>query len=419
MDSSSAQRIKFFATLTLTTLLLPANLCGQISFTGLGANTNYATAVSSDGSVVVGVGYRPAAFYTEAFRWTHATGSAGLINPPGAFDSRAMGMSANGSVVVGEVNVSPGPGHPPPQPSEAFRWTGSTGLQRLGFQPGGTYSVASDVSGDGSVVVGYGDSSMGATAFRWTASEGFQQIARGWAVAASFDGSIVAGTTIDDSGNRAAYRWSEENGVQLLGSLEAGLGSSATGVSTDGSLVVGASETPDGFEATLWSDATGPVGLGFVGSSTISGARAVSDDGSIVIGIADVVTPFIWTPSSGMRSLSDVLRDEYGLADQLTDWQVFDALGMSPDGRYIVGMGRHGDDLEAWLLDRGLNPPSIMPPPITPIPEPAVYGWAGAIGLVALMIRKNRSQSKRRKEMGHAPTPPSPSAVGRLELDHP
>ena len=71
--------------------------------------------------------------------------------PGGIFDSRAFGVSADGSVVVGESSSASG--------TEAFRWTSGGGIAGLGDLPGGGFSSrANAVSGDGSVVVGLGKS---------------------------------------------------------------------------------------------------------------------------------------------------------------------------------------------------------------------------------------------------------------------
>ncbi|HJS07049.1 MAG TPA: hypothetical protein VJ809_05290, partial [Pirellulales bacterium] len=81
--------------------------------------------------------------------------------PGGVFHSAAFGVSADGSVVVGDSRSASG--------LEAFRWTSTGGMIGLGDLPGGSFeSVAGDVSADGSVVVGGGRSASGDQAFRWT-----------------------------------------------------------------------------------------------------------------------------------------------------------------------------------------------------------------------------------------------------------
>jgi probable HAF family extracellular repeat protein len=65
--------------------------------------------------------------------------------PGGAFSSQARGVSADGSVVVGNSISASG--------LEAFRWTAAGGMIGLGDLPGSFGSGASSVSADGAVVV--------------------------------------------------------------------------------------------------------------------------------------------------------------------------------------------------------------------------------------------------------------------------
>jgi len=75
-----------------------------------------------------------------------------------------------------------------------------------------------------------------------------------------------------------------------LGSLSGGTGPSlAFGVSGDGSVIVGASEAPDGIFAFRWTEAGGMVSLGdFSGGSALSRASGVSGDGLTVAGTGTV-----------------------------------------------------------------------------------------------------------------------------------
>jgi probable HAF family extracellular repeat protein len=88
---------------------------------------------------------------------------------PGGDWSEAYGVSADGSVVVGEAENAAGQWR-------AFRWTAAGGMQDLGTLGGGE-SEAWGVSADGSVVVGWADNAAGQSrAFRWTAARGMQDL---------------------------------------------------------------------------------------------------------------------------------------------------------------------------------------------------------------------------------------------------
>jgi hypothetical protein len=115
-------RCRVFRRLLLTLLLLLS--AGSVSaraaeFIPIGApptegSTNYATALSRDGSTVVGA--RENGGGSEAFLWTRSTGQLGLGDLPGAdVFSVANGVSRDGAVVVGVGSV-PGSG-----PFSAFR----------------------------------------------------------------------------------------------------------------------------------------------------------------------------------------------------------------------------------------------------------------------------------------------------------
>jgi probable HAF family extracellular repeat protein len=100
----------------------------------------------------------------------------GFLNPPSAGFSQAFGTNSDGSVVVGMSYYSAFGS--PNYAYQAFRSVDGT-MSGLGFLSSltGAESVANAVSGDGSVVVGWSQSSNGAItpgdryeAFHWTAS---------------------------------------------------------------------------------------------------------------------------------------------------------------------------------------------------------------------------------------------------------
>ena len=119
---------------------------------------------AADGSVVVGVSI--SALGLEAFRWSEQGGMIGLGDIPGGdFESIALEVSEDGSVVVGEgTSAESSPN------GEPFRWTAEEGMVGLGYLPGGNASGAWAISIDGLVIVGAGNLPKGGEAFRWTAS---------------------------------------------------------------------------------------------------------------------------------------------------------------------------------------------------------------------------------------------------------
>ena len=151
------------------------------------------------------------------------------------------------------------------------------------------------------------------------------------------------------------FRWTVSEGTSLL--LQPGSGASgfATGVSYDGSVIVGgmSGQFPDvGFRWTADEGALPlhPFSLEFWSSF----AWDVSADGGTIVGVAntlDIFTegvPFIWTPDDGMRLLS--------VAG--TGYPYGSAMRVSGDGRIVVGhlMRTHSNSREAfyWSSQSGL-----------------------------------------------------------------
>ncbi|MDB4468573.1 hypothetical protein N9093_01805 [bacterium] len=134
----------------------------------------------------------------------------------GDFSSGALGVSNDGSVVVGYGTSSSG--------FEAFRWEDGV-MTGLGAFSGGDFrSIGNAISGDGSVLVGEASHSNGRMGFRWsdgvmseigslTGSTGGSN-----ALGVSMDGSVIVGNSGNSNGDSEPFRW--EDGVMTgLGTL--------------------------------------------------------------------------------------------------------------------------------------------------------------------------------------------------------
>jgi probable HAF family extracellular repeat protein len=284
-----------------------------------GSFNSIATGVS-DGIVPIVVGYSNANQGEEAFIWDGSNGIRGLrqvLTNDFGLDLRrwqlqqATAISGNGVTIVGSGSNPSG---------QVVAWIANLGsspsLIGLGDLPGGDVeSYASDVSDDGSAVVGYSQSKNGTEAFRWT----------------------------------------QKTGIVGLGDLSGGeFLSIATEISANGSVVVGyskSSKSGDGTEAFRWTESTGMVGLGDLsGGEFLSEASGVSADGSVVVGYSegdDGNVAFIWN-ANGMRNLEQVLSNEFKL--NLGGWKLERATGISNDGLTIVGNGSNPNGQDgAWL----------------------------------------------------------------------
>ncbi|HEY5378310.1 MAG TPA: autotransporter domain-containing protein [Pseudolabrys sp.] len=252
-----------------------------------GGSFSDATGVNADGSVVVGSSDSSSG--QQAFRWTSG-GMVGLGFLLGGTISGASAVNADGSVVVGFSDSLSG--------DQAFRWT-SGGMVGLGFLPGGSFGGATGVNADGSVVVGFSTSTnfAGGEAFRWTSAGmvGLGVLPGGTlsqANGVSADGSVVVGySTSTNVPFGEAFRWTSA-GMVGLGVLPGGTFSQANGVSADGSVLVGYSDSSSGQQAIRWTSGTGmksildllvASGVNMAGWQ-LSTATGVSADGTVIVG---------------------------------------------------------------------------------------------------------------------------------------
>jgi probable HAF family extracellular repeat protein len=275
--------------------------------------------------------------------------------------SSVGGVSADGSVILGGAS------------SSVFRWSANDGATWLGSVPTpfGAYPVGSQasasdtgISADGSTIVGFGSiqyafNLYGYEAFRWQAgnviglatSPPNRLFDFSFASGVSADGSVVVGRGSNGGGHFGqAFRWTERDGMIGLGDLPGStfINSSATGVSADGAVVVGDTSSSEAFR---WTANSGMVGLGnLLGGNSGSRASGVSADGSAVIGLslgANGNEAFRWTANGGMAGLGDLAGgDFYSYAN-----------GVSSDGSVIVGYSSSTNGYEPfiWNQDRGMQ----------------------------------------------------------------
>jgi probable HAF family extracellular repeat protein len=174
----------------------------------------------------------------------------------------------------------------------------------------------------------------------------------------SADGSVVVGSSTSASG-KEAFRWTSEDGMVGLGFLSP-VGddyySNASGVSADGMVVVG--ETRHSYfedEAFRWTSDGGIVGLGYLGPDYedifSSSAADVSGDGLIVVGSSSSPAAkqeaFRWTNDGGMVGLGDLPGGDFSSR----------ATGVSTDGSVVVGWSSSSTSIQEafrWTSDGGM-----------------------------------------------------------------
>jgi uncharacterized membrane protein/uncharacterized protein YhjY with autotransporter beta-barrel domain len=150
--------------------------------------------------------------------------------------------------------------------------------------------VPTSVSGDGSVTVGNYTAGPPDIAAWWDANGDAHELpmpvdgTTSFASDVDFDGSTIVGGYYT-SGDGHALRWTD-GVVEVLDSLPGGHYERANAVSADGSIVVGAGQTSQGFGLAVWWDANGAVTvLDYYHDQVASLAVDVSADGSIAVGL--------------------------------------------------------------------------------------------------------------------------------------
>ncbi len=351
------------------------------SFTGLGITSpsGFANASAStpDGSAVVG--WHQSGGSNHGFRWTSAGGSEDI-------GSYATGISSNGSVVVGQMNDN-----------QASVWTSTTGNVGIGFN-GGTTSFAWGVSSNGATVYGssYSTVTGKSSLFSWTNAGGMENLGTvGFTPSAVSSNGAFTGYT----GNYNSQAFLYTGGTTVpLGVLPGHAGSFGFGISSDGSTVVGSSfasgQTDE--RAFRWDAVNGMQSLNIANSR----AFGASNNGAVIAGSYDGNTQaFIWDSTHGGRNFESILSAE-GI--DMTGWTLQVALGVSSDGKTIVGRGINSLGLaEAFVahsdvsfdqINGGSDAPSNEETSAAPEPSRALLLIMGLAGAVL----------RRRRKLGHA-----------------
>ncbi len=327
-----------------------------------------ATAVSTNGETIVGWATLSARrFDQRALRWDGTTMTD--LGTLGGRNSLATDVSADGQAISGWASTIDGPSH-------AVRWDG-TAITDLGTLGGGA-STATAISADGHVVVGSADTPLVAGisyrhAARWDGAVitdlgtlgGTHSEARD----VSADGHAIAGNaaTAGDASSHAV-RW-DGTVITDLGTL-GGTYSSASVISADGNVVGGYSDIAgsSGQHAAIWRGATA-VDAGVLPGGNYAQIEALSANGYVAVGNSDSSTgeqAVRWTHASGLANLNSLLASA-GVS--MTDIQLFDAHGVSADGRVISGTGYFAGAQQIFIVhyDDGAGEDSSPGSPATPI----------------------------------------------------
>lgn len=283
-------------------ILQTTNISSKVAVICTNPRTIYVTDVSEDGSVVVGKCTKEQAPDDwQAFRYSPSGGVENIGAIGGIRSIDHIQLSADGLVIWGAFYINN-------EGSHIFRYTRSAGFQDLGTMGKKGISVNA-VSADGSAIVGafYNSPTENPLlyhAFRYSKSQGFEDLgamstestlARG----VSADGSLIVGDveigTSSKSSVRSisahAFRYSRSEGMKDIGVAGWGESAFATGVSNDGSVIVGEADFNIGFIVSFYSDShvfiytekDGMQKLNGIGGEGPRVAR-ISGDGTRIVG---------------------------------------------------------------------------------------------------------------------------------------
>ncbi len=206
-------------------------------------------------------------------------------------------------------------------------------------------------------------------AFFWRAGVRKNQ---GWEYIDQFPPGMVYGTikALNDEGTIAfgggpdatiegfsGLRWTKAEGLELIpdiagGVNDAGLDScDSTGFRASGS----ASPPEEKWLASVWDPVNGWTLVGKVkgshtGSSLLIDGSGFAGGGTSGFHASDDRTAFYWNARDGIRSVEDVLVNDYGLTEAV-GWTLTDVDGISENGYFLTGRGIGPKGVENWWAE--------------------------------------------------------------------
>ena len=342
--------------MTLMSLLSAAAGADTATFRFIGEDVLGANDISPDGRWVVGGIDTNGDLVTDiAYRYDVLNDV--LLHLPGPVTS-ATAVSDDGSVIVGDI-----PGPPGQEEVEiAAIWDeGTNTWTSMGFLPNAgscpSRSNAYELSADGTVAVGLSWDGCSGRGFRWTQGEGMvelEPLASGGnrASVISADGSIIAGFAQGTSG-RTPTKW---DGLTTAGeSLTDDFGAQGEvfGISDDGSTLLGRVDMgiSGWLNAVKWVNGGQPelIGQGAINPFLYAGnAMDIAGDGTIVGFDSRQGQRIAWIQPGGEGDLINFVDYLEGLGAVLPDLHIGIEVcqAISTDGSTIIGHGFQG----AWIV---------------------------------------------------------------------
>ncbi len=319
---------------------------GAAEFAALGLPGSQLAALSADGCTAAG----GISGGEAGFRWSVGGGVQKLEAAISVRALSASGRYAAGSSLDAERR------------EVASYWDADGRLHRLGGAPGvDAISVVSQAFGvtDAQQVVG----SVGnaAAAFAWTPADGLRLLDAGGAAAAraegvSDDGTLVYGWSESADGHRRGVRWSSGAARPLRGDDARDVREIAAASRSAGVLLGLAEDARGGVSAYRWSADRGVVAPPPFEPARFVRLLASSEDGRLVVGSAgqgDERRAIVWSAADGVQFLDRWLAAR-GVAVP-PGWRLGAATAIAADGRRIGGWGLRDGRFDSFVLDLGAD----------------------------------------------------------------
>jgi probable HAF family extracellular repeat protein len=310
------------------------------------------------------------------------TGCSPLIctNYSYATDINNLGQVV-GTATVNSLNDTSGQ-------TTGFLWTAGTGMIRLPTL-GLATNVPAAINNAGQIAGGLAFGSLNSHAYLLDGA-GIRDIDTLGSVSSQAtdlnDAGQVVGSASAVAGRPRPFRWTAEQGMEVLPLLMFGARGAANSINAAGQIV-GWSEGTFSSRAVLWTSPTQVADLGTLGGTTAR-ANGINTAGQVVGSSYDAQgypRAFLWTPAGGMVDLNSLIAPGTG-------WLVTEANDIN-DGGQIVGVGFYNSREMAFLMTP-LAPPSAPGVSLSPASlsfGQQTVGLPSAAGRVTLANSGNAS----------------------------